>query len=79
MFVNLYRDRNNFVSRFLTLPFYVVFVIIFLGKLEHNQESVQDRTGLLYQSVSAPPYIAIVNAVALCKYIHCRSECRGSV
>ncbi|XP_041352324.1 ATP-binding cassette sub-family G member 5-like [Gigantopelta aegis] len=65
MFVNLYRDRSNFISRFLTLPFYVVFVVIFLGKLEHNQESVQDRTGLLYQSVSAPPYIAIVNAVAL--------------
>ena len=67
MNLNLYRDRQAFVSRCVLLPVYVPFIVIFLGHLKHNQSSIQDRIGLLYQCVQVPPYVGIVNAVALCK------------
>ncbi|KAK7477475.1 hypothetical protein BaRGS_00031299 [Batillaria attramentaria] len=65
MHVNLYRDRQAFVNRFVLLPVFVPFIIVFLGRLRNNQSSIQDRLGLLYQSVQVPPYVGIVNAVAL--------------
>lgn len=64
MNVNLLRDRLALVSRCLLLPFFVPFIVLFLGHLKHNQSSIQDRIGLLYQSVQVPSYIGIFNAVA---------------
>ncbi|XP_046364697.2 ATP-binding cassette sub-family G member 5-like [Haliotis rufescens] len=65
MHTNLSRDRSSFMWRLTMLPNFVFFVVIFLGRLKYNQESVQDRTGLLYQCISVPPWVAIVNVVGL--------------
>ncbi|XP_076463806.1 ATP-binding cassette sub-family G member 5-like [Babylonia areolata] len=65
MNLNLYRDRKAFVNRCVLLPLFVPFIIIFLGRLRNNQNSIQDRIGLLYQSVQVPPYVGIIHAVGL--------------
>jgi len=65
--VNLGRDRTVYISRVFLLSLFVPFICAFLGHMKVNQESIQDRVGLLYQSLSVPPYVSILNAVALCK------------
>ncbi|XP_067682300.1 ATP-binding cassette sub-family G member 5-like [Haliotis asinina] len=65
MNTNLRRDRSSFMWRLTMLPNFVLFVVIFLGRLQYNQKSVQDRTGLLYQCVSVPPWVSIVNVIGL--------------
>ena len=67
MNLNLYRDRQGFLNRCVLLPVFVPFIVVFLGRLGHGQTSIQDRIGLLYQSVQVPPYVGIVHAVALCE------------
>lgn len=65
MHLNLYRDRQSFLNRCVMLPLFVPFIIVFLGRLRNNQSSIQDRIGLLYQTVQVPPYVGILNAVAM--------------
>jgi len=68
MYCNLFRDRKDYTARVFLLPLFFVFILIFLGRLKHNQKSIQDRVGLLYQSSTVPPFMGIINSVALCKY-----------
>lgn len=65
MNVHLWRERSFFLGRFLMLPFFVPFILIFLGRLGHNQGSIQDRLGVIYQSSQVPPYVGIINAITL--------------
>ncbi|XP_059144004.1 ATP-binding cassette sub-family G member 5-like [Physella acuta] len=65
MNVHLWRDRSAFLGRFLLLPFFVPFILMFLGKLGYNQGSIQDRLGVIYQATQVPPYLGIVNGIAL--------------
>ncbi|OWF44862.1 ATP-binding cassette sub-family G member 5-like [Mizuhopecten yessoensis] len=65
MMVNLGRDRTIYISRLFLLSLFVPFICAFLGHMKTNQESIQDRVGLMYQSLSVPPYVAILNGVAL--------------
>ena len=73
--LNLARDRTIYISRIFLLSLFVPFICTFLGHLQTNQKSVQDRVGLMYQTLSVPPYVSILNAVALCKLalldLHC--------
>lgn len=69
MYRNLFRDRKDYTARVLLLPLFFVFILIFLGRLKHNQKSIQDRVGLLYQSSTVPPFMGIINSVALCMYL----------
>lgn len=50
-----------------------LFIAFFLLRLKDDplRGAVQDRVGLIYQSVSAPPYTGMLNAVALCKFVIC--------
>ena len=64
---NLFRDRKDYIARIFLLPLFMVFIIIFLGRLKHTQSSIQDRIGLIYQSATVPPFMGMINAVALCK------------
>ena len=57
----------SYLSRIFLLSLFVPFICVFLGHLKNTQTSVQDRIGLLYQSSQVPPYVAVLNAVALCK------------
>nr|KAG5692505.1 hypothetical protein BaRGS_018710 [Batillaria attramentaria] len=65
MNVNLARDRKNFLGRLFFFPFFVPFVIMFLGRLGNSQTSIQDRIGLLYNTVQVPPHMAILNNIAM--------------
>ncbi|GFO10245.1 ATP-binding cassette sub-family g member 5 [Plakobranchus ocellatus] len=69
MNLHLWRDRSNLVGRLLQLPFFVPFMIIFIGRLGFTMGSIQDRLGILYQGTQAPPYIGLTNAVATCEFI----------
>lgn len=48
-----------------------LFVAFFLLRLTSDLEkgAVQNRVGLLYQCVSAPPYTGMLNAAALCEFL----------
>lgn len=65
MSVQLFRDRSSYLSRIFLLSLFVPFICLFLGRLKNTQTGVQDRIGLMYQSSQVPPYVAILNAVAL--------------
>ncbi|XP_076442875.1 ATP-binding cassette sub-family G member 5-like [Babylonia areolata] len=64
MNLNLARDRLSCFNRVMMLPAFMPFLLAFLGRLQHNQRSIQDRIGLLYNSVQVPPYMAIMNNIA---------------
>ncbi|XP_067682039.1 ATP-binding cassette sub-family G member 5-like [Haliotis asinina] len=65
MTVNLSRDKQGFLNRIVLMPVFVVFIAVFLGRLKNNQESIQDRAGLLYHTVTVPTHVAILNIVPL--------------
>lgn len=67
MMLNLARERTIYIPRVFMLSLFVPFICAFLGHMKTNQESIQDRIGLMYQSASVPPYVSILNAVAICK------------
>lgn len=48
-----------------------LFVAFFLLRLKSDlvKGAVQDRVGLVYQCVSAPPYTGMLNAIALCEFL----------
>ncbi|XP_055879277.1 ATP-binding cassette sub-family G member 5-like isoform X1 [Biomphalaria glabrata] len=65
MNIHVWRNRGDCLGRFIFLPFFIPFIIMFLGRLGLNQESIQDRLGVIYQASQVPPYMGIVNGVAL--------------
>jgi hypothetical protein len=65
------RDRTIYMTRLLTLSLFVPFICAFLGHMKTDQQSIQDRIGLMYQSVGVPTYVGILIAVGCCKYIVC--------
>ncbi|KAF2988242.1 hypothetical protein EK904_001896, partial [Melospiza melodia maxima] len=64
---NLSRDKIGIIMRLLQNLLFGLFVAVFLLRLRNDltQGAVQDRVGLVYQCVSAPPYTGMLNAVAL--------------
>ncbi|NXI54136.1 ABCG5 protein, partial [Chloroceryle aenea] len=64
---NLSRDKMGIIMRLLQNLLFGLFVAFFLLRLRSDLEkgAVQDRVGLVYQCVSAPPYTGMLNAVAL--------------
>ncbi|KAJ8308058.1 hypothetical protein KUTeg_012932 [Tegillarca granosa] len=63
LFVNLYRERQNWVFRILVAAAYVAVMVAFLLRLQDNQTSIQDRIGLYWQSVSVASFGSIIIAV----------------
>lgn len=49
---------------------YGLFVAFFVMRLDRDvtKGAVQDRIGIIYQSIAASPYTGMLNAVALCEY-----------
>uniref|UniRef100_A0A8C9N515 ATP binding cassette subfamily G member 5 n=1 Tax=Serinus canaria TaxID=9135 RepID=A0A8C9N515_SERCA len=64
---NLSRDKIGIIMRLLQNLLFGLFIAFFLLRLRSDvaQGAVQDRVGLIYQCVSAPPYTGMLNAVAL--------------
>lgn len=58
------------IMRLLQNLLFGLFVAFFLLRLKADMRegAVQDRMGLIYQCVSAPPYTGLLNAVALCEF-----------
>ena len=73
MLVNLKRDRTIYMSRILMLSLFVPFICAFLGHMKTDQKSIQDRIGLMYQTVGVSTYVGILIAVGVCKYIIIKS------
>ncbi len=49
---------------------YGLFVAFFVMHLDNDisKGAVQDRIGIIYQSIAASPYTGMLNAVALCEF-----------
>ena len=46
---------------------FAVYLWIFLPQVGYDLTSIQDRTGIFYQTTAVPPMVGVINAVALCK------------
>lgn len=55
------------LSQNLIYGLFVAFFVIHLD-LDVTKGAVQDRIGIIYQSIGASPYTGMLNAVALCKF-----------
>uniref|UniRef100_A0A8C5HC74 ATP-binding cassette sub-family G member 5 n=1 Tax=Gouania willdenowi TaxID=441366 RepID=A0A8C5HC74_GOUWI len=64
---NLSRDRMGVLMRLSQNLIYGLFVAFFVIHLDNNvnKGAVQDRIGIIYQSIGASPYTGMLNAVAL--------------
>ncbi|XP_029306159.1 ATP-binding cassette sub-family G member 5 [Cottoperca gobio] len=64
---NLSRDRMGVLMRLSQNLIYGLFVAFFVMHLDMdvNKGAVQDRIGIIYQSIGASPYTGMLNAVAL--------------
>lgn len=69
---NLSRDRMGVLMRLSQNLIYGLFVAFFVMHLDTDvtKGAVQDRIGIIYQSVGASPYTGMLNAVALCELHH---------
>uniref|UniRef100_A0A8C1C868 ATP-binding cassette, sub-family G (WHITE), member 5 n=2 Tax=Cyprinus carpio TaxID=7962 RepID=A0A8C1C868_CYPCA len=72
---NMSRDRMGILMRLSQNLIYGLFIAFFLMKLDEDvtKGAVQDRIGIIYQSMGASPYTGMLNAVAL--FVSSRSEC----
>lgn len=64
---NLSRDRMGVLMRLSQNLIYGLFVAFFVMRLDIdvNKGAIQDRIGIIYQSIAASPYTGMLNAVAL--------------
>ncbi|XP_069118278.1 ATP-binding cassette sub-family G member 5-like [Argopecten irradians] len=65
MTVNLFRDRSSYCTRLFVLSLFIPFICAFLGRLRFDQTSIQDRIGLMYQTLIVPPYVSAFNTAFL--------------
>ena len=57
------------VGRLTTLLTFGILCLLFLGRLQDDLSTIQDRTGLFFECVSATPLVGMLNAVAMCKTV----------
>ncbi|XP_044867662.1 ATP-binding cassette sub-family G member 5 isoform X2 [Mauremys mutica] len=64
---NFSRDKTGIIMRLSQNLLFGLFLALFLLRLKNDllKGALQDRVGLIYQCVSALPYIGMLNAVAL--------------
>ncbi|XP_065535590.1 ATP-binding cassette sub-family G member 5 [Lathamus discolor] len=64
---NFSRDKMGIIMRLLQNLLFGLFVAFFLLRLRNDLEkgALQDRVGLVYQCVSAPPYTGMLNSAVL--------------
>lgn len=64
---NLSRDRMGVLMRLSQNLIYGLFVAFFVMRLDQDvsKGAIQDRIGIIYQSIGASPYTGMLNAVAL--------------
>ncbi|GFO20502.1 ATP-binding cassette sub-family g member 5 [Plakobranchus ocellatus] len=65
MNVHLWRERTRLLGRIFQHAFFVPFMILYIGRVDNDMGGIQDRMGLLYQTVQTGPYIALTNVVAI--------------
>ena len=75
MNLNIWRNKIGMFARVMTLCTFGFLCFLFLGRLGDDLSTIQDRTGIFFESVSAAPLVGMLNAIALCKYVrtHARS------
>ncbi|XP_021364868.1 ATP-binding cassette sub-family G member 5-like [Mizuhopecten yessoensis] len=65
MTVNMFRDRSSYCTRLFVLSLFIPFICVFLGRLRFDQKSIQDRVGLMYQTLIVPAYVGAFNTAFL--------------
>ncbi|XP_065177520.1 ATP-binding cassette sub-family G member 5-like [Sycon ciliatum] len=65
MNMNLLRARTGMQMRAFQMLLFGVLLFIFILRLKNDQRSIQDRSGVFYQVISAPLFIGMLTAVAL--------------
>lgn len=69
MYLNLWRSRSGFVVRSGQIPLFGLIILMFIGRLSKQVDTaVQDRTGIIYQSLSVPAMGGVLCAAAYCEY-----------
>lgn len=63
MYINLIRTAKKLVGRIMTFPFFAVILFGFIYRLQNDQQGVQNRIGLLFQSVTSPLGVTVLNAM----------------
>ncbi|KAJ8308059.1 hypothetical protein KUTeg_012933 [Tegillarca granosa] len=58
--VNLWRDRHNWLARIYCPLFYVAVNVLYLQQIKDDQQSIQNRIGLIYNSITVPFFGAII-------------------
>lgn len=66
---DLMRDRDHLASRLFFMTTVMLIILIFLGRMGNNETGVQDRVGVLYNTLIIPPYAACIALTRLCTYI----------
>jgi hypothetical protein len=69
--VNIRRDGNALQIRIMQMLLFGMMLYLFLGDLDLDQRSIQNRSGFLYQTSSPTVFIGMLNAMSLCiSYSH---------
>lgn len=69
MTVNINKDRPSVIVRGISLVMMAVIIFTFCGRIGYELSSIQDRSGVIYLTVSIPPMTGILNVATLCMYI----------
>lgn len=56
------------VARLSQMLFFAFIIWIFLFELTNDYTGIQDRTGLMFECISATPIMGLLNAIAMCEY-----------
>lgn len=63
--LNIWRQPQVFVNRFLQTPFVGALFIFFFQRLNHGPQGAQDRIGISIQSTSAVAFVGLLNSMAV--------------
>ncbi|KAK6182449.1 hypothetical protein SNE40_010141 [Patella caerulea] len=62
---NLFRDPGNVLTRAISAPINMLFVFMYLGRLDLDQRSIQNRSGLFFQTMLFSQMLPLILTVFL--------------
>ena len=65
--INMKRVPSNLSARLFNLCSMAFLMFIFIWKIEDDQAGVQNRIGVIYETVAGCAFVGFLNSLALCK------------
>eukprot|EP00736_Rhodelphis_marinus_P008823 Rmarinus@m.3260 len=62
--LNNWRDLHGIFNKLLQMAFFGLVLVMFIGKLDHDQTSIQNRTGLFIETALPTPTVGLMSAIA---------------